>query len=207
MTEQQSSPEQMATGEGAGEYGGTYKVRGGDRARAGSARCRRSPRSAAGAEVSPVPKRCAAGWGSKRPPNAAGWRCHCWDKRVHTLFGAALQLPAGGDASSCVCGFPAIPRSASLQEMEHCHGWWCEQQCPSPGVFFSGCNSHAHGFAEGWAGSVRSCGPASAPLPCRRLAGPGCAAEPQSSKGGLRNRWGSHPRLRGFQPWPHWGLR
>lgn len=76
-----------------------------------------------------------------------------------------------------------------------------------PRVFFSGCNSHAHGFAEGWAGSVRSCGPASAPLPCRRLAGPGCAAEPHSSKGGLRNRWGSHPRLRGFQPWPHWGLR
>lgn len=98
MTEQQSSPEQMATGEGAGEYGGTYKVRGGDRARAGSARCRRSPRSAAGAEVSPVPKRCAAGWGSKRPPNAAGWRCHCWDKRVHTLFGAAgssAPLPYG----------------------------------------------------------------------------------------------------------------
>lgn len=28
MTEQQSSPEQMATGEGAGEYSGNYKVRG-----------------------------------------------------------------------------------------------------------------------------------------------------------------------------------
>lgn len=106
MTEQQSPPEQMVTGEGAGERGGNYKVRGD------------------GGDALPVH---VVGWSLRcyPQPGATWWQRHPWVRRCHQGTSSAWP-PAAAAASWCVCHlpvtFPLGLQRVQLQEMEHCCG-------------------------------------------------------------------------------------
>lgn len=98
MTEQQSPPEQMVTGEGAGERGGNYKVCGD------------------GGDTLPVHVLGHCGVTNTRVLRGGNV----------TLGVPVPSEPPAAAVSRCVCHLPVIfplgLQCVQLQEMEHCYG-------------------------------------------------------------------------------------
>lgn len=91
MTEQQSPPEQMATGEGAGERGGNYKVPWGQLVTDGL-----GVMLEVTVTLVPVSERCRLYWGNERPPAVPAQQLENSAPRPPSCRGRGRRLPPGG---------------------------------------------------------------------------------------------------------------
>lgn len=95
MTEQQSPPEQMATGEGAGERGGNYKVPWGQLVTDGL-----GVMLEVTVTLVPVSERCRLYWGNEQPPAVPAQQLENSAPRPPSCRGRGRRLPLGGFAAA-----------------------------------------------------------------------------------------------------------